>query len=855
MMTPHNKPSKLLLRFFRWFCHPDYVEDIEGDLLERFEQRPFRWLFAWEILKLIRPELIKKTGGSVTLNFYGMFKHNLLITFRNFFRHKTIFGINLTGLAASLTCILFSGLWIQDEVMKDRFHQDPDHLFQVYSRFDYESGVQVWKGVSGLIDPAIEAQIPQVSHSTVFTDVHEYVLSSKEKQFKVDGRFADGDYLKVFNYPLISGKSDALGDPSGIFISQSLAKRFFSTPEVIGQSLTFHFFDYEKTFQVAGIFEDVTAASSESFEFILPWAYYHDELINFKSWGNFYGRVVVRIDDLSQRKFVEEKIDQIFQNNQSSEVAALFLVNYSDQYLHGNYEDGKPAGGRIDYVYLTIIVTLFILIIACINFINLSTAFASLKAKEIGVKKTFGATKGALAYQFFLESVLLTLMAILIAMSTVALLLDSFNYLTAKRLTLDPVFLVGALFFVPVIGLIAGSYPALYLSGLEVIAALKMKIYRHSFSGEWGRKTLVLLQFTLSIILIVGTLIVGAQMDYALTKNLGFDRDNLMYFLKEGTIAKNSQTFVSELVHMPGVKQVSQTGFSVIPGYQNRTAGISWEGKGENEEISIWENYGDAHSTEILGLEMVAGRSFSDDFKTEENSIIFNETAIAAMGIEDPIGKMVEHYTGRKKIIGVARDFHTQSLHMPIEPAMFLCRPGDAHYILVKIEKGQERETIARIENLYQQYNPNYPFDPQFVDQDYQALYESEIRVASLSKLFSLLAILISCMGLFGLTIFQVQRRVKEIGIRKILGCKSWRLAWSMTFDFTKAVFLAILIAVPVSYFIGKQWLENFADSISLQWWMFALASVFALLIAAITVGTQTIRAANENPVKVLRDE
>lgn len=859
-----HQPPELFVRFFKWYCNPTLQESILGDLEEQFEEdlkelggRQAKLRFAWTVLRFFRRSIIKPVYDRKKLNYLGMFKHNLTITFRGFRRHKTVFGINLVGLITSLTCVIFSIIWIDDELKKDHFHSEPDKLFQVYSRFNNSDGISVWQGVTGLLETEIEAQIPQVSISTVSTDVHEYSFSVNNQRFKAHGRFGDEDYLKVFNYPLLEGEKKALADPSNILITESMAKRMFGEKNPMGEMITWHFWSSEKSFRVAGILEDLTPSTSDPFEFILPWRFYHDELINFKGWGNYYGRVVVKVDQLSEKDLVEKKINEIFRSNNTNEQVELFLTNYSDQYLYGNYENGNQAGGRIDYVYLTVVVAVFILLIACINFINLSTAFASLKVKEIGVKKTFGATKGQLAIQFFLESTILTILSIAIALALVALLIEPFNQLTGKQLMFayDIKLLGVVLLFIPLVGLIAGIYPAIYLSGLKVISALKAKSFANSSDRAWSRKSLVFVQFTLSVMLIVGTLIVSEQVNFALDKNLGYDRDNLLYFLREGQILEKNKSFTAEISNVPGVKLVSQSGFSIGPGMQNRTGGISWEGKGEDQQVQFWENNGDENSVKILGLELVAGRFFNEQLHAEENSVIFNETAIQIMGLTDPIGQVVEHYTGKKTIVGVVKDFTTESLHNPIEPAFFLYRPERAHYILAKIEKGKELQTIEKIETVYKKFNPNYPFDARFVDQDYQAMYNAEMRVSKLSRIFSGMAILISCLGLLGLTIFQVQRKTKEIGIRKVLGADGWKLALNMTFHFTKSVMLSLLVALPISYFVGAKWLENFSSSIELEWWFFLASGLLALLIAWITVGSQALKAAMVNPVESLMDE
>ena len=858
----NKRPPYYAIRFFKWYCDPRLQESILGDLEEQFEDDVLQFglgkarrRFAWNVIRFLRRSIIKPTNGG-KLNYLGMFKHNLLITFRGFRRHKTVFLINLVGLITSLTCVLFSGLWINDELQKDRFHAESDKLYQVYSKFLSAEDTRVWKGVTGLLEPEIEAQIPQAEVAAVSSDVHEYLLSVGNQGFKVNGRFADEDYLKMLNYPLWIGDKKALNDPSNILITRSLAKRLFGKEDVVDELITWHFWAKEKTFKVAGILEDITTQTSASFEFILPWAFYHDELITYKGWGNFYGRVLVKLNP-SQKELAEAKINELFQANVENDQVQLFLTSYADQYLYGKYENGEPAGGRIDYVYLAVVVAVLILMIACINFINLSTAFASLKIKEIGVKKSFGATKGNLAFQFFSESIILSTIAFIIALGLVALLLQPFNQLTGKQLALDldPIIIASTLLFIPLIGIIAGLYPAINLSRLGVIQALKSKISSNQSRRSFGRQTLVFVQFSMSIVLIVGTFIVDKQMDYALNKNLGYDRDNLLYFQREGRLFEEDETFVSEIEAIPSILSVSRSGFSVGPDMQNRTAGIDWVGKEEDQQVTFWENNGDANSVGILGLELVAGRNFNDELQVEENSVIFNESAIHLMGMEDPIGKVVEHYTGKKEIIGVVKDFTTESLHNPMEPAMFFYRPERAHYIMVKVEKGKELETIDRLETLYKKFNPSYPFEPRFVDQDYQAMYDSEMRVSKLSKLFSGLAIIISCMGLFGLTIFQVQRKVKEIGIKKVLGADSLKLALSMTFDFTKSVMFSLVIALPISYMLGAEWLGNFADRIQISWWMLFLAALTALSIAWLTVGILTLKAANANPIEALKDE
>ncbi len=856
-LSMNRQLENMALKFFRWFCDPEMVEDLEGDLVERYKRKYQSkkhpsWLMVRDVLLLFRPGIIRSFSMTPKNPYTMLIKHNLLITLRGFQRYKTTFTINLLGLTFSLTSVLFITLWISDELRKDQFHTDTEQLFQIYTRQVENNSTEVWHGVSGMLADEIELQIPQVSHTVASTDVHEYTLSTEKEGIRVNGKFADRDFLDIFSFPLIEGSKYALEDPSSIFITQSLAKRLFGKEDVMGELLTWHQWGQKKEVQVAGILEDLPQDTSDPFEFVMSWKFYHDEFINFKGWGNFYGRIIVKLENIDHKAQVEEKLNVIFQEKLPGTSVELFLTNYADQYLFNRYANGIQAGGRIDYVYVLGMIGLFILLIAAINFINLTTANASLKAKEIGLKKSFGASRKTLALQFFTESLMLCSIASIMATGIVFLLLTPFNQLAQKELTMhfEWKFVASMIGFIMTTGLLAGAYPALHLSNLRAINALKQKLNNNG--PIQGRKLLVILQFSISIIMIVGTLIVGEQMEYVLNKQLGYDREDVIYFERDGSLLQNHEGFLSELNNTPGVKMASATGFSL--GFQNRTAGISWEGKKDNQTVSFWENSGDEQSLKILNLEVLDGRGFDASFN-DTNSIVFNETAVRIMGLENPIGKTIEHYTGKKKIIGVIKDFTTESLHSPTEPAMFFYRPAHAPYIMVRLSGLSNAETLKRVESIYHKYNPNHPFDSTFLDQDYQAKYASEARLSTLAKLFSGLAILISCLGLFGLAVFSATRKTKEMGIRKILGCNIQNLALSMTYNFTKPIFWSLTIALPVSYFVVAQWLESFAFRIEISWWFFALASSLVIFIAWLTVGVYTFREASTNPLKALRDE
>jgi len=526
---------------------------------------------------------------------------------------------------------------------------------------------------------------------------------------------------------------------------------------------------------------------------------------------------------------------------------------YSGLYLHGNYENGVQSGGRIEYVRLFSVIALFILVIACINFMNLSTAKAAARIKEVGVKKALGAGRKRLAIRYISESMLMTFLSLIAAVAIVGLVLPQFNLITGKQLELRPDarLVVSLLSITLFTGLIAGSYPALYLSGFNPVAVLKGKL--NSSVGEvWIRKGLVTFQFTLSIILIVSVLVVYKQIEFVQRQNLGYNKDNVIYFDVEGRVKENPETFLSEIKKIPGIQSAASSTHDMI-GHAWSTS-IGWEGKEPDENVQTQIMAVNPDFLETLGMEMKTGRFFSRDFPTDSGKIIFNEAAIEAMRLKDPIGKKAQD----SEIIGIVKNFHFESFHVDVQPQLFILHRGKfapANYIMARIAAGREAETLERLDTFYKSYNPGFPLEYTFIDEDYQRQYISEQRVSTLSRYFAGLTIVISCLGLFGLAAFTAERRLKEIGIRKILGSTDFGIVRLLSGDFTKIVLLAIATALPVSYFIARKWLDEFAYRIDLEWWFFVGSGVLALLIAWFTVGLQTVRAARVNPAQCIKDE
>ena len=787
-----------------------------------------------------------------------MVRHNLLISYRNFLRFKSSFFINLIGLSTGLACVLLIFIWVNDEVRMDQFHEQGDRLYQVMENVDQGGGMITRESTSGPTADALAAEFPEVEMAATNTMnwSAQSVLSVDDDDIKAKGIYASAAFFKMFSFPIVQGnRNQVLSDKKSIVISESVAKRLFgTTTDVVGKMVQV---EHKQQFQVSGVMADIPSYSSANFEYVLSFEGFRDENEWVTNWFNTAPQTFVMLKPGSDMEAFNKKIFDLVRTKTEGKAnhRSPFLRLYRKAYLHNRYENGSLAGGRIEYVRMFSIIAGFILLIACINFMNLSTARASRRLKEVGVKKAIGAKKSTLVAQYLSESTLMALISLGVAILLVVLMLPKFNTITEKHLTLtfDPLFIVVLLGIVLFTGLVAGSYPALYLSKFNPAVVLKGRLT--GFIGEsWARKGLVMFQFTLSIILIVSVWIVYEQINFIQTRSLGYDKDNIVIMGREGAVHEKMETFITEIGKIKGVAGVSSTGHDMT-GHNGGTYGIEWVGKDPNdrtefERVSV--NYG---FIELMGIEMKEGRTYSKDFGDEGKKIIFNEAGIKFMGMQDPIGKKVKLWDEDVEIIGVANDFNFESFHEVVKPLFFYLNVENSGNVMVRIEKGQEQETIGRLEIFYKAFNPGFPFAYRFLDQDYQDLYVSERRVATLSKYFAGLAVLISCLGLFGLAAFTAERRVKEIGIRKILGASNAGIIYLLSGEFTKMVLAAIAIALPVSWFFATEWLNGFVFHIDLQWWLFAGSGITALLIAWVTVGIQTFKAARINPTECLRSE
>ena len=859
-------PPHRALRFLRWFCRDDYLEEIEGNILELFEKQyeespaKARQQFAWNVLRHFRLAFIRSFKMHYSQNTTAMLRHNFLMTFRNFKRYKSTFLINLIGLSSSLACALLIFLWVQDELSVDKFHEQDDRLYQVMLNAEGPSGITTLEWTPGPLAQSLAEEMPEVVYATAVFPPAAYtipgVLSVDNTHIKADAKYAGRNYFNIFSYDLIEGDKDqVLKDLNNIVISDELAMKLFNkTDDLVGNTLVWDQGEFSGNYLISGIFKEAPANATVHFDVLLNYELYQRKHPELAQWSYNDPSTYVVLKEQTQLATFAGKIVSLIKSKDPESRNTLFPRKYSDQHLYGNYENGKVSGGRIIYVRLFTIIAIFILLIACINFMNLATARASRRFKELGIKKVVGARRSTLVAQYLGESMLIAFFSLLIAVLLVLLILPQFNQITGKQLTLvfDPVLIALLMGITLITGLVAGSYPAFYLSGFSPIRVLKGKAVVSSTS-LWVRKSLVVFQFAISVILIISVLVVYKQMEYVQNKNLGYHKDNVITFSSDNLENESLETFLIEIKQIPGVVSTSAMRGDLISGDHNHTTGLSWEELTPGDEVEFTDMKVYFNFFETLGIATVEGRTFSQDFSSESSKIVLNQTAIDQMGIDNPVGKTVNLWGEDKQIIGVVGDFHFESLYTEVKPCFFRLN-SQPRNVLMKIRAGAEKETLVHLQDFYQDYK-GISLEYQFLDEAYQTLYASEQRVSTLSKYFTGIAILISCLGLFGLAAFTAERRLKEIGIRKVLGASDFGIVRLLSSDFTKMVVIAIVIALPLSYFIAQQWLASFAYRIDLAWWYFAGAGLVALLIAWFTVGLQTVKAARANPVQCLRDE
>jgi len=784
-----------------------------------------------------------------------MLLNYLKIAWRSLLKDRQFTLLNILGLSSGLICAVLIYLWVNDELHIDKFHQQ--EVYQVMSNLKGERGINTIPQTQAMLADALKDEMPEVEYAAAViypTWWGESTLSVKDNNLKAVGYYAEKDYFNIFSYPLLQGNKDqVLSDKHSIVISKQLAMRLFHTTDnVIGKIIELQ---HESQFTVSGVY-DIPASSSIKHDYVLPFHVYMDQYAYLKDWGNIDPSTYIVLKKGADASQFSRKIAGFVQTKDKHTSMTLLMRKYASAYLYNKYENGVQVGGKIEYVRLFSIIAVFILLIASINFMNLATARASRRLKEVGVRKVVGANRGLLIFQYLGESVMITFMALILTLIVVPFLLPLFNDVTGKQIALhfDPVLLLTILGITLITGLFAGAYPAFYVSGFNPVAILKGKL-RTSAGELWVRKGLVIFQFFVSVVFIVAVLVVYRQIRFIEKRNPGFNADNVVSFQLVSEIGRKMPLLIPSLQQVPGVVSASSMDHASIIEDFGSTSDIIWEGKGPHDNVDF-ANIGVGYDMiETLGMQMKEGRSFNSRISADSTEIIFNEAAIKAMGLTDPVGKTVTMWGEKRKIAGVVKNFNFESLHDNIKPFAMRLDPLHTYRVMVRIKAGREHETIAQLKTVFEKYEPGVPFDYKFLDSEYQAQYIAESRLATLSAYAAGFTILISCLGLFGLAAFTAQRRYKEIGIRKVLGATESNVVFMLSGDFLKLVFIAVAMAIPFAWWAMDRWLQGFAFHVQLGIDVFLIASLSTAVVTLLTISYQAVRAAVVNPVRSLRTE
>lgn len=787
-----------------------------------------------------------------------MLKSYFLVALRNIFRNKAFSLINVAGLAFGISCSLIIFLWVRDELNTDGFHVNNDRLYKVMENQTYSGGqMYTFSSTPGPMAPVLKEEFPEIEMATRITWQNRKLFKWGEKSFFEEGRFVDQDFILMHSFPLEKGDlTTCLKDVHSIVISKAMARKFFGDEDPIGKPLVM---DNDESFSVTGMLHEIPTTSSMQFDFLIPFEWFFQKNKQWiDQWGNNNVRTNILLRKNTNPVLLAEKLKhEINKHTEESKNIELFIQPLKDSYLYGNFENGKQAGGRIEYVRIFFIVAVLVLIIASINFMNLTTAQAAKRAKEVGLRKTVGAVKSQLAFQFLSESMLMVLFSSVLALLMVYLLLPLFNDLSGKQLSISLFTGQPLLILLSVIlftGLVSGSYPALYISAFNPAHVLKGQMKSGSRAALF-RKGLVVTQFVVSIVLIVGTLVVSGQMDFIKNKDIGLDRRNVAYMYMKGDMQKHGDAIREELMKDPSIEFASLSSANPID-FGNSTSGLEWAGKDPNQKI-LFSNFSvDYNFLQSLGMTVKMGRSFQRDISTDTSNFIINEAAAKAMGFENPVDQPLTVWGNRKgKIIGVVKDFHFQSVHAKVDPLFMLYDPSWYEVIFVRYKDGQLPNALKALEKINKQYAAAYPFESNLLNDDWDNLYKTEDRFGKLFNYFSTLSIIISCLGLFGLSAYSAAQRTKELGVRKVMGASVFGLMRLMAKEFTVLVVVAAVVGCPLGWYVMNGWLKSYAYHIDVSVITPLIAATICLVVSLLTVSYHSAKAALVNPVKSLRYE
>jgi putative ABC transport system permease protein len=783
-----------------------------------------------------------------------MFKNYLKISFRNFGRQKLYSLINIGGLAVGLACTFMILSWVGNELSYDNFHKNKDDIYRVIFDLKKEQSA----GICGALAPALKQEIPEIKNYARVWIGGEWQVHYNETNLLEKSLYVDPSFLEIFSFPLIQGdKHSALSELHSVVITREMSNKLFGSDNPVGKIIYINNrFDKKEPFHVAAVVNNVPVNSHIQFDFLFSFnllkEWYRPTF--GEAWSNYSFASYALVQKGSDISYLNKKITECYVNHKPTNPQKLHLQPLNQVYLDAGIKNSVGPIGNVKYVWIFSAIALFVLLIACINFMNLSTAMSMKRAKEIGVRKVFGAVKKQIVYQYLVESCFFAFTALPISIILIALFRGPFQNITGYNLEinfLNPYLVFMAVFIVILTGLISGSYPAWYLSSFHPAKTLKGRM-KSERTGIFIRRIAIILQFSMSIIIITSTLIISGQMKFIQKKNLGFAKENLLVTHTPGV---NNDAVRNELLANPEIVSVGESGFqldNIVWDQKIR----DWSGHQPEEEVSVNILEVGFNFLDTYKMQITKGRYYSEQHSTDKtDAIIINEAAASAMNMKSPVGETMNLFGKNQTIIGVVKNFNFESLHSKIEPIALILYPKQLNCLSIRLKSGNMNETINYVKNVLTRYYPDYVFQYDFLDQKIDELYKDESRRTVLLNSFSMISIFVSCLGLLGLASFSAQRKTQEIGIRKVLGASVSQIVGMLSNEFVKLLLLSNFIAFPVSYFLMNKWLQDFAYRIDISWWVFVLSGGIALLIALATVSYQAIKAAIANPVDSLRYE
>ncbi len=879
-MIPKNEdegpvnPPKRAERLLQFFLKEELAEEVLGDLEEHFavmlrEKSVARAKrnYWYQVLNYIRPFALKNLSSPSPIHL-DMYKHYFKVGFRNLKRNRGYSLINIGGLAVGMAVAMLIGLWIQTELSYNKYHHNYDRIAQVMQHQTYNGTIQTQEVIPFPLGPELQTKYASdFDYVVMATFLNEHILSFDNKTLIQKGNYMDIGGPHLFSLKMIAGNRDGLQEQASILLSASTAKAFFGELDPIGKAMKI---DNEVNATVTGVYEDLPFDTHfGELSFVASWELYvsaHDWVNSEREnphWDNNSYLLYAQIAEHANIEQLNEKISAIKYNHlsdaQKATKAQVFLHPMKDWHLRSNWQSGVKKGGFIQYIWLFGMIGVFVLLLACINFMNLSTAQSERRAKEVGVRKSVGSPRFQLVNQFLSESFLVVIIGFVLAGILVTLCLPSFNQLADKQLVFPykvPFFWLMSLGFIICTGLLAGSYPALYLSSFQPINVLKGTL-KASTSAKLFRRILVVVQFTVSITLIICTIMVEKQVQHSKNRPIGYDSEGLiMIGVNTPDYEGKYDLLREELKKQRAITEMTVSS-SPLTAIWNGEDGFHWEGKPTDFNSDFAVFWVDHDYGKTIEWDVVAGRDFSQDFSTDSTAFIINEAAVAYMDLKDPVGKTIRWRNSEHKIIGVVKDLLMESPFETVKQAIYLVDTGvHTNWMTLKLNPTENVSTsLAIVEEVFTTHAPAVPFEFKFADQEYARKFTAEERIRKLSGVFALLAIFISCLGLFGLAAFMAAQRTKEIGIRKVLGATVLNLWQLLSKDFMLLVLISCLIAIPLAYLGVQHWLANYDYQTEISWWVFAVASLMALSITLLTVSFQAIKASLMNPVESLRSE